>query len=866
MKFTLSWLFEYLDTEASLAEICHKLNNIGLEVEAVEDKTVEDKAKSIAQFRVAQIISTAPHKESTKLQICQVNVGLGDNLQIICGAKNARSGLKVAFAPIGSTIPSSGMVIKKAKIAGEQSDGMLCSAFELGLGNDAGGIIEVDEKFAIGTKISEVFGLNGIDPTGSANARTHPLNRGLEVYEPLGSANARTHPLNRGLEVYEPLGSANARTHPLNRGLNETVIEINVTPNRGDCLGVLGIARELAAAGLGTLKLPEIKKITKNLQGGFLSPIQPIIKSNNCQYFSGFYIKNVKNQPSPKWLKDRLEAVGCNSISAIVDISNYVMLSLNQPTHCYDVDKYKVGRHQCVADILVRDAIAGENFKSLKEVDYKLSGGELVIVSDEKIIGLAGIIGGAQSAIDEATQNIFLEAAFFNPENIAKTGRSLNILSDARYRFERSIDLSNVKNALLAAANLILEICGGEISEIMEAKNGLIVKPEIEFDLGKIKQIIGIEIEKGFIVQTLQNLGFELQELSENLLKVKIPPHRNDIKIYQDLIEEIIRIYGLNHIKSEPLEFEDGTIFKSALEIISNKLANLGLVETINYSFVDEKLASLFSATLPELLLQNPIAAQMNYMRPSLLIGLLQNVAKNQARGFDDLSLFEVGRVFSGIQIDQQKNVAAALRVGKNKPANHYKDRRFFDVFDIKKDLFDCLRTLGFSPSAFQLGDELPNYYHPYRSKAVKLGKNIIGYFGEIHPTIANKFYVEGRINAFEIFIHELPINLDKKITKKAFNVSDFPPVNRDFAFVLEDKILAGDLLKVVANVDKNLITQVNIFDIYHDLKLGDGKKSIAFSIQIQPIEKTLTGEEIEIISGKVIKAVSEKLGGVLRG
>jgi phenylalanyl-tRNA synthetase beta chain len=828
MKFTLSWLKEYLQTDVSLPEICHKLNNIGLEVESLEDQ-----AKSLAPFLVAQIITTNPHPDSTKLQICMVDVGGAENLQIICGAKNARSGLKVAYAPIGSTIPANGMVIKKAKIAGVESNGMLCSAAELDLhqnylnlnnncfdaggspqggakqvlrennnaaGIDGDGIIEIDEKFSIGTKVSEVF------------------------------------------------------------GLNEAVIELSVTPNRGDCLGVFGIARDLAASGVGVLKNAEIK----NIKGEFSSPIKAKIADEiygkNCSYFSGFYIKNVKNQPSPKWLKDKLEAVGSNSISAIVDITNYVMLSLNQPLHAYDADKLS-------GDILVRNSVAGEDFKSLKELNYKLSGSELVIADNSGVIGLAGIIGGLQTAVSLDSKNIFLEAAFFNPENIAKTGRSLNILSDARYRFERAIDLGNVKNALQMAANLIVEICGGEISEVVEAGSDKVSQFEIEFNLKQIQQIIGIEIEKTFVVQTLKNLGFGLQDLGENLLKVQVPSHRNDIKIYQDLVEEIIRIYGLNQITSQPLEVANSSpIQKSALEIVRNKLVNCGFVETINYSFVDQKLAALFADFKPELQLKNPIANQMNYMRPSLIIGLLQNVAKNQVRGFSDLSFLETGIIFTGVNPQQQKNSVAGLRIGKNKQQNHYKDQRNFDVFDVKKDLFDALEILGFSIQAFQLTDETPNYYHPHRSKAVKLGKNIVGYFGELHPLIAKKFDVKNRVNIFELFTQELPINLNKKSTKKAFAVSDLLPVNRDFAFVLEASTPVGDLLKTVGNIDKNLITEINLFDIYHDQKLGDNKKSIAFSIQIQPTEKTLTGEEIEAISGKVIQAVEQKFGGVLRG
>ncbi|MCE3255382.1 MAG: phenylalanine--tRNA ligase subunit beta [Rickettsiaceae bacterium] len=794
MKFTLSWLKDYLDTTASLQEICHKLNNIGLEVESVEDQ-----AKELEMFSVAQIVEALPHPNSEKLKICTVNVGEKENLQIICGAKNARTGLKTAYAPIGSVIPNGKMKIKRAKIAGVESNGMLCSAGELELEKIIkqidGGIIEIDEKFAVGTKISEVF------------------------------------------------------------GLSEAVIEINVTPNRGDCLGVFGVARDLAAAGLGTLKLPKIT----NPKSSFSSKIGAEIASKNCPYFSGFYIKNISNQTSPKWLKDRLEAIGCNSISAVVDITNYAMFSLNQPMHGYDADKLS-------GNILVRDAKQGEKFKSLKDQDYVLSGGELVITNQEKVVGLAGIIGGSETAISADTKNIFLEAAFFNAEAITKTGRNLNILSDARYRFERVIDQSNVKNALKFAANLILEICGGEVSELVEAGSDEVKNHEIDFDLSSIQKIIGTVVDKNFVIQTLQNLGFKTSEAKENMLKVLVPVHRSDVRIYQDLVEEIIRIYGLNKITSQALVTENSTNNKaSALDLVRNKLTSSGLIESINYSFTHDKFAALFSDLKPELELQNPISGQMNYMRPSLIIGLLQNAAKNQARGFSDLSLFEVGRIFSGVKIDQQKNSAAALRIGKRKKPNHYKDDSSFDVFDIKKDLFDCLEILGFSPSAFQMADEVPNYYHPHRSKAIKLGKNIIGYFGELHPMITKKFDIKGRANSFELFIENLPINLNKKNSKKSFVISDLLPVSRDFAFIVDEKIPVGDLLKEAAKVEETLISEVNLFDIYQDKKLGDNKKSIAFSIQIQPSLKTLTSEEIEAISQKVVKVVSEKFSGILR-
>jgi phenylalanyl-tRNA synthetase beta chain len=792
MKFTLSWLKEYLDTNASLQEICEKLNNIGLEVESIEEE-----AKNLSDFFVAQITEAAPHPQSQKLQICSVDIGQKEPLQVICGAENARKNLKVAFAPIGSTIPNGKMKIKKAKIAGIESFGMICSAVELGLGEDSEGIIEIDPKFSIKTKIADVF------------------------------------------------------------NLSEVIIEVNITPNRGDCLGVYGIARDLAASGIGTLKQLKIN----NPKAEFSSPISVKINSKNCNYFAGCYIKNIKNCPSPKWLQGKLEAVGINPISAAVDISNYVMICLNQPIHFYGADKVN-------GNIEVKDATLNDNFKSLKNIDYKLSGGELIIADNEKTIGLAGIIGAQNSTTDQDTKNIFIEAAYFNPKNISKTSRKLNILSDAKYRFERGIDISQTKIALEMAINLTLEICGGCASEIIELshEHSLAKKPPIELDLSKIKPTLGIAIEKTFITETLENLGFKISDSKNDILQVIPASHRSDVAITQDLIEEIIRIYGLDKIKSWPLEFSPNNIKSfDPLEIIRSKLANLGLIETINWSFVDSKLAQIFSDNKSELLIQNPIAQQLDYMRPNLIIGLLDLVLKNQSRGFDNLAVFEIGKVFYGINKEQQKNMVCSLRVGKNKTINHYKDQRDFDVFDIKKDLFNCLEELGFSSNSFQVSNGAPNYYHPYRSATLKLGKNIIAYFGQLHPKITKKMDISGKINLFELEIDNLPINLNKKITKKPFEVSDFQAVKRDFAFILQEDVKVGEILKKVKNIDKNLITAVNLFDIYCDEKLGKNKKSIAFSITLQPTDKTFTNEEIENISQKIIQKISQDFSGTLR-
>ncbi len=803
MKFTLSWLQEYLKTEFNLTQICQKLNDIGLEVE-----NIEEPAKHLAMFSVAKIIEAVPHPDSNKLKICQVAVGQDVNpqiLQIICGAKNARSNLKVAYAPIGSIVPQNEMKIKQAKIAGVESFGMLCSALELGLNNQENdeGIIEIDDSFPIGSKISQVF------------------------------------------------------------GLNDAIIEINITPNRGDCLGVFGIARDLAAAGIGTIKSPKIKTI----QSDEAFPFKIKVESNDCPYFSAAYIKNVNNQSSPKWLKTRLESIGCKPTSLVVDVVNYTMFCLGQPLHCYDADYLS-------ENLLVKNATPAQQFKSLAGNNYQLNGGELVVENDQEIVALAGIIGGEKTAVSLKTKNILLESAWFLPQNIAQTGRSLNIISEARFRFERGVDLQNVSSALMMASNLILEICGDEKTSVslVEFGSNLVKKNQISLDLRQVKAITGIEIDHILVKQILTNLGFELKEINQNLIEVVVPTHRSDITIYQDLVEEIIRIYGLNQIVSQPLKFDltkqNQSACVSKLDAVVNKLANSGFRETINYSFIDENLANLFAAFNPQLKLQNPIAKQMSQMRPTLLVGLLQNVAKNQNRGFENLSIFEIGRIFLDTQPNKQRNVIAALRIGKNKEQDQFADQRNFDIFDIKQDLFSCLEVLNISPNSTQLSNKAPNYYHPHRSKAVAIGRNVIAYFGELHPLITKNFAIQSRVNVFELLIEDIPpelLNSNKNSHKKVFNVSDLPTVKRDFAFIVDRNIEVGEILKKVANFDKSLINEVNLFDVYQDQKLGDNKQSIAFSIKIQPIEKTLNSEEIEAISQKIIKMVENDFAATLR-
>ncbi|MDA0902047.1 MAG: phenylalanine--tRNA ligase subunit beta [Proteobacteria bacterium] len=798
MKFTLSWLKEYLQTDAGIEEICHKLTDIGLEVESVEDQ-----AQSLSFFSIAHIVEASPHPEADKLQICKVDVGASENLQIICGAANARKGLKVAYAPIGAVIPANGMKIKKSKIRGIESHGMLCSAVELGLGGDSEGIIEIDDHVTIGTKVSELYGL-------------------------------------------------------------DSVIEVNITPNRGDCLGVYGIARDLAAAGLGVLKKPQVAQVKANNSSAISVSIADNA-SEKCPYFTGRYIKNVTNCASPKWLQERLEAIGVNSISALVDITNYVMYCLNHPLHAYDADKIK-------GDIVVRNSKEGENFKSLKDIEYKLSGEELVIADDNGAIGLAGVIGGDSTSSQLETKNVFLEAAFFEASNIARTGRKLNIISDSRYRFERNIDLATVRLALDMATNLILEICGGQASEIVEAGSSNPDKRIINFDLKKIKQILGIEIAQTKVKEILTNLDFELKESADKAsYQVIIPSFRADIALEEDLIEEIIRIYGYDKVKSCELpNFQAKTVGDDnktqALEASRNTLCQNGLNEIISWSFINSNNAKIFTDLKDDLFVSNPISVDMDYMRPSLLLGLLSFAKKNQARDFNNLAAFEIGRTFAGVDPTQQKDVICAIRIGKNKEKSIYKDDRAFDCFDVKKDLFDCLGNFGIVAKSVQISDCDASHYHPYRSANVKLGKNIIARFGELHPILNKKLDVSGRINAFELFVDELPNKNSKKpASKKPFTISDFQAVNRDFAFIFNKEVKIGELIRLVEGCEKELINKVNIFDIYEGERIGEGKKSVAFNIKIQPKLQTLSGEEIEQISDKIIKEVSQKLGGVLR-
>jgi phenylalanyl-tRNA synthetase beta chain len=811
MKFALSTLKEYLSTNASLAEICSKLTDIGLEVE-----NIEDKSQSLSYFSVAEIIGASKVPNSSKLTLCEVKISQNEILQVVCGASNARAGIKVAFAPIGAIIPASKMVIKKAKIAGVESSGMLCSATELGLEGGDDGIIEIDHKFEIGQKIVDVFNLG--DP----------------------------------------------------------VIEINVTPNRGDCLGVYGIARDLAATKIGDLKPLLIKESKADFT--FEKEVIIVDEVKNTMVFFR-QLKNIKNCQSPAWLKDKLSAVGINSVSAIVDVTNYMLHVSNRPMHAYDISRID-------GSIDLRYAKNQEKFTSLKNEDFELADDILVFSNQQKIISLAGIMGGNSSACDMQTSDILLEAAYFDPSEIALAGRKLNINSDSRYRFERGVDIKTCKAGIEFATNLIKEICQSQnseaiiISDIKSYKSHNLqsdleqnFSSQIEFNFDKFSKLIGIELPKEQMIEILQRLEFKILEISDHKLSLSTPTHRHDIKHQDDLIEEIIRIHGYNKINSTPLENKSISNLTTSLDFCNQArltLAALGMKEIISWSFVDSKIIDLFATPNPELILTNPISIELNYMRPNLAIGLLQTIQKNQSRNFNDLSLFEIGQVFEGINIEAQKLMIAGVRTGKNKETDSYNEAREFDIFDAKKDLLSITEICGLKSDSIQIDSTStpPKYYHPHRSATLKLGNKIIGYFGEIHPLVTKKFDLKNRANFFEIFVDNLPNhanNLQKLTTKKALKINDLQPVIRDFAFIFDQQIKAGEIIKLTQSIDKTLIEEVTIFDIYSGQNIPSNKKSIAIKVKIQPQEKTLTSEEIDNISKKIIENITKSFGGTLR-
>ncbi len=790
MRFTLSWLQDYLDTTATLAEISQRLTALGLEVEKIVDKAAE-----LSPFTIAEIIEAEKHPKADKLRVCKVNTGSAI-LQIVCGAPNARAGIKVVLAPVGSVIPTNGLKIKASSIRDVESNGMLCSARELGIGDDHNGIIEL-----------------------SADA---------------------------------PLGSSFAAWE----GLDDPVIEIAITPNRGDCLGVYGIARDLAASGLGTLKPLDIAAIAGNSPCPVTVAFQDV---DPAVFFTARYFKNVKNTEGPAWLRQRLEAIGIKPISALVDITNYISFSFGRPLHVYDADNVK-------GNILLRPAKEGESFTALDNKTYLLQAGMPVIADEEGVISLPGIIGGVRTGCSSTTTNVLLESAYFPASVVSSTGRTLMIDSDARYRFEREVDKGFVVPGAELASNMIVSLCGGEASFYSVTGDNTFVARVTPFNESKVETLGGIHLENNIIHSILTKLGFHIEAGN-----VTVPSWRHDVQGEADLVEEVLRVHGYDALPATPLPPANNftpAVPKEQQRATTTRtlLASRGFTEAVTWSFIPHSVATLFGGGQSELRLQNPISTELETMRPSLLPNLLEAVKRNSTRGYSDLRLFEVGPVFHGVNPDEQPVVAASLRSGQAAPKTPYGNARSVDVFDSKADILALIAEYGLATDKLTVTRDAPAWYHPGRSGALRLGNKTIGVFGELHPAILNQLDINVPVVAFELFMSYVPFPKPKYGRKPAADYSDYQAVERDFAFIVANDIPADQVLKAVKSAEKELVRDVALFDVYSGKGVEDGYKSLALSVTLQAKNCTLREEEIATVSRNVIDSVKKQTQGKLRG
>ena len=765
----------------------------------LEVEEIINPAAKLEGFVTAKVETFDMHPDSDHLHLLTVNTGK-EKLQVVCGAPNVALHTIGIFAPVGVTIPAYNETLKVGKIRGVESFGMMCSEKELGIGDDHDGIIVLPADTPIGVPAAEIL---NADP----------------------------------------------------------VIEINITPNRAECLGVRGIARDLAAAGLGQLKPLPLKKV----EGRFKSPISVDIKCpEDCATYVARYIKGVNNKAeTPKWMKDRLTAIGLRSISPLVDITNYINYDLARPLHVFDADKL-------VGNITVRMAKDGEKFVSLEEKEYCLDDKSLGICDDKGIQCLGGIMGGAAKGCSETTRNVLLECAWFNPENIARTGRHFQIDSDSRYRYERWVDpQSNVWGSEYAT-QMILDICGGEASEAVIAGDENYQKRVAYLRPERIKTLIGVEVSKTQIIDILTKLGFETSE-EGGKIKAVSPTWRGDIEGEHDLVEEIVRMIGLDEIPAESLphdKFPQQILTPAQRRVVTLKheLASRGMLETVTWSFTDSSLAQDFRKKSEPVMLMNPIVADLDEMRPSLLPNLLLALKNNISRGFANVALFEVGPEFFGRKPGEQQTVAGGVRSGQTSKKHWLGEARAYDVFDAKADALAAIAAANGPWENAQVTTDAPVYYHPGRSGVLRLGKNVLAVFGELHPAVLKKFGIKQRAVAFEVYLDNIPLprgTHDK--AKKKLELSAFQPVDKDLAFVVDKKVEAAAVVAAAKAADKNHITDVRVFDLYEGENLPEGKKSLALGLTFQPVEATFTDQEIETLMQKVIQEVAKKTGGELR-
>ena len=803
MKFTLSWLKDHLETRAELPAIVETLTRIGLEVERVHDP-----AAALKGFVVARVVSAERHPDADRLRVCTVDAG-GAPVQVVCGAPNARTGLRSVFSPVGTWIPGKKLVLGAGVIRGVASNGMLCSAAELELSDDHDGILELPDDAPVGASYAAFAGLD--DP----------------------------------------------------------VIEINLTPNRPDAAGVAGIARDLAAAGLGRFTTPTVELVRSEAS----CPVAVSIDLDDDALAPAFALRRiagVRNGPSPTWLRTRLRAIGARPVNALVDITNFMTFDRARPLHVFDAEKVR-------GDLVVRRGRPGETLDALDGHTHALDASMVVIADDDGPVSIAGVMGGMRTGCDEATTNVLVESALWYPGTVAMTGRKLGIASDARYRFERGVDPLFTLPGLDLATRLILDLCGGEPSAIALA--GHVAEPakEIAFPFDEVRRLTGLDLPRAEIESILGALGFGLEASDERTATLRVPSWRPDVEGKADIVEEVLRIAGLERVVPRPLPSAGATAailtpLQRRTRLAKRTLAAAGLIEAVTWSFVSAAHARPFAEGRPALPLANPISADLSDMRPSLLPGLVAAIGRNAARGEGDVGLFEVGQVFRGDGETDQRTAAAAVRGGTARPGGagrHWSGAAGpVDVFDAKTDAMALLASLGVSTGGLQVTAGGSPAFHPGRSGTLKFGpKTVLGTFGELHPRVLAAMGVSGPVAAFEIILDDIPAPKSRATKAKArLDLSDLMPLQRDFAFIVDQAVEAGDIVRAVQDADRALVAAVSVFDVYVGPGVAAGKKSIAVTATIQPREKTLTEVEIDAVMTKIVSEVGRKTGAVLRG
>ncbi len=803
MKFTLSWLKDHLETRADLGAIVETLTRIGLEVERVHDP-----AAALKGFVVARVVDAERHPDADRLRVCTVDAG-GAPVQVVCGAPNARAGLRSVFSPVGTWIPGKKMVLGAGVIRGVASNGMLCSAAELDLSDDHDGILELPDDAPVGAPYAAWAGLD--DP----------------------------------------------------------VIEIGLTPNRPDAAGVVGIARDLAAAGLGHLATPSVEPV----RGEAPCPVAVAIDLDDDALAPAFALRRVagvRNAPSPGWLRTRLRAIGARPINALVDVTNFMTFDRARPLHVFDADKVR-------GALVVRRGRPGETLEALDGRTYALDATTVVIADDGGPVSIAGIMGGARTGCDETTTNVLVESALWDPGTVAVTGRRLGIASDARYRFERGIDPLFTLPGLDLATRLILDLCGGEPSAVVMA--GHVAEPgtTIAFPFDEVERLTGLDVPRSEMDTILRALGFGLEAADERTATLRVPSWRPDVAGKADIVEEIVRIAGLDRIVPLPLPSAGGAVailtpLQRRARLAKRTLAASGLVEAVTWSFVSAAQARLFADGRPALPLANPLSADLSDMRPSLLPGLVAAVGRNAARGDGDVALFEVGQIFRGDRESDQRSAAAAVRGGTARPGGagrHWSGTAgTVGAFDAKADAMALLASLGVATGGLQVTAGGSPAFHPGRSGTLRLGpKAVVGTFGELHPRVLAAMGVDGPVVGFEVILDDIPAPKSRPTkAKPRLDLSDFMPLQRDFAFIADQAVEAGDIVRAAQGADRALIADVGVFDVYAGPGVAPGQKSVAVAVTIQPREKTLTDAEIDALMTKIVSEVGRKTGATLRG